>query len=265
MRQKVKKSTKYYVVSFLLTICIVIIVICIAGGCFIRKIQISYEEQARQTEEIIKQHTRTVYVPVHEICAGEPIEESVLESREVLYSQSPELLFSSDDIGKKALVDIAAGTYMIKNLVDQSDVMGECREVCYQSIQLTENIKNYDVVDVRIRYPNGEDYIVLTGKTIYLDEENYGRCYLQLNEEEILMMSAAMYDVTLYRGTEIYTSRYIEPILQPRSVVTYLPSVELKKLMQISPNISRVTANVSEEMRMGLEIRLGTKKESVYE
>ncbi len=265
MRQKAKKSTKYYIVSSLLAIGMVIVVTCIVGGCFIRKIQISYEEHARQTEEIIKQHTRTVYVPLHEIRAGELVEEAMLESREVLYSQSPEFLFSSDDIGKKALVDIAAGTYMIKNLVEQSEVAEECREVCYQSIQLTENIKNYDVVDVRIRYPNGEDYIVLTGKTICLDEENYGKCYLQLNEEEILMMSAAMYDVTLYRGTEIYTSRYIEPILQSRSVVTYLPSADLKKLMQTSPNISRMTTTVSEEMRMGLEIRLGTKKERVYE
>lgn len=265
MRKKVKKSTKHYLVSLLLIACIVGVVVSVFGFYVIRSLQLDYEIQMCQQEETILQHTRAVYIASRQIRAGEPIDESMLESREVICSQESEHLFTGEDIGKRALVDISAGTYLIKDLICQTEAVDEYREVCYQSIRLTENIKNYDMVDVRIRYPNGEDYIVLTGKTICLDESSYGKCYLQLSEEEILMMSAAMYDVEMYSGTEIYTSRYIEPILQTRSLVTYLPDSELKKLMQESPNIIKVTETGPEEMRQRLEYRLGVKKERIYE
>lgn len=265
MRKKVKKSTKRSIVSLLLIVCIVSAVASVFGFYIIKSFQLDCEVRMRQQEAAMQQHTKAVYIASRQIRAGEPIDESMLESREVICAQDSELLFTSEDVGKIALIDISAGTYLIKDLICQTEVVDEYREVCYQSIRLTENIKNYDVVDVRIRYPNGEDYIVLTGKTICLDESSYGKCYLQLNEEEILMMSAAMYDTEIYRGTEIYTSRYIEPILQTRSLVTYLPNAELRKLIQESPNIIKMTATGPEEMRRRLEYRLEEKKEKLYE
>ena len=119
------------------------------------------------------------------------------------------------------------------------------------------------MVDIRIRYPNGEDYIVLSGKKIRLDNERFDKCYLQLDEREILMMSAAMYDTEVYRGTTLYTSRYLEPGIQTKSIVTYLPGAEMRELMIESPNVFGMVSESVQE-RKNLEARLEMKKKEMF-
>lgn len=178
-------------------------------------------------ETIVCRGMKQVFVAKQDIKAGEVISEKMLEERTALCSQKEELLFSKEDIGKEAVVDIKAGSFLSRCLANQSGPVEELREVCYRSIDLSGNVRNHDVVDIRIRYPGGDDYIILSGKRIRFEEDTYGVCYLRVNEEELLLMSAAIADVESNEGVRIYTSRYLEPAIQKKSVVTYKPRADV--------------------------------------
>ena len=261
MRQKNKIAIRNcFIVSFLF--------LCLTIGAYVvvvnllNEMQERYEIKLHTQEDLLQSSTKQAYVALCEIHAGEQVDKDMVEVQSVLCEQDSSLLFSKDDIGKVAIVDIVPGTYLLHCLVSQAEAVEGLREMCYQSIQLADNTQSYDVVDIRIRYPNGEDYIVLAGKTIRLKDDTSETCYLQLNEEEILMMSAAIYDASLYRGTELYTSRYIEPGTQSRSVVTYTPAIRLMELIQTSPNTETDPKDEAEK-RKELEYRLTTEEEEL--
>jgi len=236
MRQKGKKKIRNHILT------VVVLFTVMAGSIiyvvvdYVNDVRENYETMLKKNDRLILQSTRQVYVAAQDIRVGEIIEEEMVELRRTLCSQKDELLFTSLDIGKEALTDIAKGTFLNKCLVNQSGSVDGLREMCYRAIDLTENIRSYDVVDIRIRYPNGEDYVILSGKQILLDEFGADRCYIRVSEEELLLMSAAMVEVEQIDGTRIYTSRYPEPAIQKKSFVTYRPSEEIKRLIELSPN-----------------------------
>jgi len=237
MRQRGKKKTRYYILwTALVFVVMACGVLCIATY-YVGRIHTEYKASLDANDKLIQQNTRQVYVAMRDIRVGEKISEEMLEVRRTLCSQESELLFSQQDIGKEAVANIEMGTFLNKTLVNQTGKVNGLREMCYRSINLTENVKNYDVVDIRIRYPDGEDYIILAGKQILIDEEGYGSCCLRVSEEEILLMSAAMVDAEQNNGAQIYTSRYLEPRIQKRSFVTYQPPPEIIELMEKSPNV----------------------------
>lgn len=237
MRQRGKKKTRYYILlNALIFVVMACSVFCVATY-YVGRMHTEYKASLEANDELIQQNTRQVYVAVRDIRLGEKISEEMLEVRRILCSQESELLFSQQDIGKEAVVDIVEGTFLNKTFVNQSGEVDGLREICYRTIELTENVRNYDVVDIRIRYPDGEDYIILAGKRILIEEEGYGSCYLRVSEEEILLMSAAMVDAEQRDGTTIYVSRYLEPAIQEKSFVTYRPSAGIQGLIEKSPNI----------------------------
>ena len=263
MRQKANKSIWRYSVIVILMVGVLIVGTLAVNDYFTNKIRMDFEKQIQQQKEMIQNNTRKVYVAIREISAGEQINHSMVELQDVLCTQDEGLLFTEEDIGKETVTDVSQGTYLLKSLVNHSGRVEGLREVCYQAIQLTESTENYDVVDIRIRYPNGEDYIVLSGKKIRLDNERFDKCYLQLDEREILMMSAAMYDTEVYHGTTLYTSRYLEPGIQTKSIVTYLPGAEMRELMIESPNVFGMVSESVQE-RKNLEARLEMKKKEMF-
>lgn len=238
-RMRKKRKKRQYVI--LLFVYLVLIVCGVFGGAayYVKQTKNKYEKKLTETYNLIRQNTRQVYVAVRDIKVGELIREDMLEVRRILCSQDEELLFSIEDIGKEAVADIQAGTFLNKTFVNQSGIVDGLREICYRSIDLTENVCNLDVVDIRIRYPDGADYIILSGKRILLEEGMpVGSCCLRVNEEELLLMSAALVDAERNDGAQIYTSRYPEPAIQKKSVVTYCPPEGIADLIQESPNIA---------------------------
>lgn len=236
MRQKRKNKTRLYILVVTLAVITLMSLLLCIGSYLISRVKAEYERKLAENQQLIQQNTRLVYVAMQDIRRGESVQEAMLEVRRSLCSQREDLLFMQEDIGKVAVADIAAGTFLNKTLVNQSGAVTGLREMCYRTIELTGNISDFDVVDVRIRYPDGEDYVVLAEKSIRL-EDGYGQCYLWVTEEELLLMSAAMVDVEKNDGTYIYTSKYIEPAIQEKSVVTYQPNKEIVEIIQQSPNV----------------------------
>ncbi len=180
-----------------------------------------YKEDAESKGEVIEQNTRTYYVAEGSISAGEIItEERVTET--VGLVENPLGLFTKDDIGTTAIAYIAAGTTLYEPMTyNPSNILGNISE--YTTLYLPKTLAEGNLVDVRIRFPNGGDYIVTSKVKVSSLDTDTNKCLLYLSERERQFMSSAMYDCGLY-SAEMYVTIYAAPETQIKSDVMYIPN-----------------------------------------
>lgn len=257
--RKLKRSTKQYIM-----VCVIAIIICGVAAAVI-SIKIVQDVRA-ESEGLINQYQnemdankKSVYILNNEVLAGEIISSTNLTRKTVYASQAPEMYIDRNDIGKVALINLKGGTQVLKSMVTAITVTNDVREAEFNTILVSSNIITNDILDVRIVYPNGEDYTVLAKKTIKGYAPGAINCFLWLTEEELIRMQSAIVDAYLYSGSYLYTTKYIEPNLQDATVVNYEPSVEAINLIQENPNILETASNeLSILVRKALENRLST-------
>lgn len=257
IRKRIRRTTRQYITVAL--ICIIVI-----GGAAIittltitEQIREEYQYAINEVMEEQSQNQRTVYTIVHDMKSGELIGEEDVNKVTVYASQSQESYMGEEGIGKAILLDLPAGTQIMESMLTENIILSELREVEYDVILINSNVINRDYVDVRIMFPNGEDFIILAKKRLTCFEADYSNCFLWISEEEILRMASATIDAYLYPGAKIYTTKYIEPNLQEPSLITYEPSLSNLLLIQNNPNIlETATDEVSKLVRKALENRL---------
>lgn len=178
--------------------------------------------------------------------------------RQEIYSGlEAEYYITEDDVGTLAIVDMEPGTPILKNMVTPIIVSHDTREIEISSVHLMVDQKANDYIDIRIVYPNGENYCVIPKrriKKLVLDSNIF---YADLNEEEILRLSGAIVDAYLITGTKLYTTRYVESNIQNEAIPDYKVSAAIMDLMSNNPNIvslAQETLNLS--ARLSLEQRL---------
>lgn len=104
----------------------------------------------------------------------------------------------------------------------------------FDYVKLFAGINIGDAVDVRISFPNGEDYIVLSQKEIISIDE--AGIVLIVNEEDIMKMSSAKIDMNKYEGANIYAVKYINYIQEPAQSF-YLLNEYVLSLCEWNPNL----------------------------
>ncbi len=227
------------------------------------KVKSIYEDRIEIMSEALQQYTVTVYVASAEIKAGDIITGTTVTVTETLSGQDKKNFMSETDIGHKALVDIPAGTHILKNMIAEEAMGDSKREVEFSLNLAGENIKEGDYTDIRLRYPNGEDYIVVSKSCISRIDMVKGYLYLNLSPDEIHLMSSALVDCFLKSGTYLYTTKYIAASYQESSFVTYTPNEDVLSLIQQDPNVLEAARDyLSEGKRAGLEERLETYYEN---
>lgn len=107
-------------------------------------------------------------------------------------------------------------------VIDQGD---DLRLVEYDQIDISSNIEPGDYVDVRIAFPDGQDYVVLSKKRIETLNSGLRTVGLCVNESEIKRMGSASFERGLQRGVILYMAEYTEPALQCASVPDYVGMV----------------------------------------
>lgn len=259
IRRKIKRSTKQYIVVAI--ICIVVM----GGAAAFTAIMISEQVKERYTtllrdaKQEIDENKKVVYVATSDIMTGEAITSNNVECKSILSTQPIESFISEKDIGKLALIDITLGTQVLKGMLTSDEISSELREIEYTVVNINSNIISNDTVDVRISYPNGESYVVLSKKIIKGFTPETATCFFWLNEEEYLRMSAAIVDAGLYSGSRLVTTKYIEPRIQDASIVTYTPSLQILSLIENDPNIvERCSQELNKSVRKSLENRLAS-------
>lgn len=256
-KRRMKRSTKQYIIVAI--ICIVVI----GGAAAITSIIITgqireeYQVLLDKANREMEANKRMVYVATKTIASGEVIQKDMVIKKTVYSSQQANHYITDKEIGKTSLVSIPVGTQILKTMVTDYNVSASSREMEYQVISVNSNITKNDTVDVRIFYPDGESYVVLSKKEIKAYTPETVSVFLWLEEDELLRMSAAIVDASLYSGAKLYVTKYIEPNIQEASVITYIPSLSTLSLIEDDPNIiKRSSQKLNKEIRKALENRL---------
>lgn len=256
-KHRMKRTTKQYIVVAM--ICIITI-----GGAAVltafvitKQIREEYETLLSAAYNEIHMNQKSVYVAAADIATGDIVSKDNVKKLTVYASLPQDSYITNEELGKQALIDIPAETSIMTTMVTDNTISSELREVEYQVININSNINTHDTVDVRIFFPNGEDYVVLPKKVLRGYDGESANCCLWLSEEEIIRIRNAIVDAYLYTGAFLYTTKYIEPNIQEASVVTYTPSVGAIELIQKNPNIYETATNdLSTLVRKALENRL---------
>ena len=142
-----------------------------------------------------------------------------------------------------AKIDIAANTIVTTNMLTTSDNINtdDVREEEYNMISLPSDLETGDTVDVRLRMPDGTNYIVVSKKKVTVLDQggipSINTISLELSEGEILMMSNAIVEAYMMEGSKLYLTRYVEPGMQAGAITTYVPNGDVQNLIAQDPNI----------------------------
>lgn len=144
-----------------------------------------------------------------------------------------------NELEKKMVVkiDIPAGTIITKDMLqDSEDLLDNSQRIQeFNMIQLPSQLKNGEYIDVRVTYPNGQDFIVLSKKQVIGTSET--SVWLKLDELELSLMNNAIVESYSTVGTKLYAIEYIEPGMQKEATPTYVASSDVMNLINRNPNI----------------------------
>ena len=246
-------------VSFLLGMLVMLIIAAIVIALlFMQLINLKKEQDA------IKAAERTVYVVSEDVSSGSGIQITAIEgdtSREPNVTEDvadasvvPENIATSADFYSDegqtqaradlvAKIDLKAGTILTKDMLTTSSeqVTNDLRKQEYNMLSLPTDLVDGDFVDVRIRFGNGQDYIVVSKKQVSIPEiagaPAEGVININLSEDESIAMSSAIIELYQLKAVEMYVSRYTDPGMQVAATPTYPVSEEALNLMDSNPNI----------------------------
>ncbi len=130
-------------------------------------------------------------------------------------------------------------------------------------VWLSSNLEQYDWVDIRILFPDGEDYIIAAKKCLRKVDLSINNAFYWLSEDELLLIDAAIVDANRH-GARIYMTRYMKPAVQEAHKVNYQPTKEVLELMKKDPNVVEKSAKrLSKAAREAMEAKLDSFKADV--
>ena len=205
-----------------------------------------------------------VYVFRQDKKAGEIIADTDLEPAEANTRIIPAdaVMSVEEAVGMVMRCDITKNTVVTKAMFYSEEVFpDDLRLMEYSVISLPGNLEAGSFIDVRIMFPNGLDYIILSKKKVIdLRREENRRddlIRLHMTEEEILRMSSAIVDASLVDGSILYGVQYVAPDIQKEAARTYPANLEVLELIKTNPNIvSKAIETLEVRNRLDFEKRM---------
>jgi len=141
-----------------------------------------------------------------------------------------------------AKVDINANTLLTESMIKRGELLtDDIRVQEYNVITLPTQLTTGDSIDIRLRLPDGQDYIVLSNKkvTIPLIEgvDSASCIWMEMSELETLTMSNAIVEAYKINGSKLYATKYVEAGIQDAAETTYIPNDQVVALIATDPNI----------------------------
>lgn len=143
-----------------------------------------------------------------------------------------------------ATVNISKGAILQKEMItSKSEIPNDLREFELQGLQIPLSMQVGDYVDVRVSFPSGLDFLVLSKKKVrdvlkVGSEDNMTEfCIFYLDTDEILRLKSAIVDAYINEGTILYSTIYVAPDKQKAAQVTYPVNDNVRKAIEDDPNI----------------------------
>lgn len=217
-----RRARQSFLIGFLLALIIMAIVVVLL-----------FTRINRLNAQVAKEHVNTVvvYTAASEIKSGEVITADKLlpiqvrSELDISNYLTDAYFYATDDQGNQkefvAKVEIAGGSVLTESMVRESDneLQNDERIVEYNMISLPSQLANDDYIDVRISFPNGESYIVLSKK--YVEATTSTSVWMKMSELDIMTLSSAIVETAQIQGARLYATTYIEPGIQQKLEPTY--------------------------------------------
>lgn len=255
---------KFQLVIYALIIAILVAVAAIGVVFYEKKNTNSAEGMVKELQADIDANKRDTYVALTDITAGEKLVDGVNVQKTTIFSGLDNSIYmTGSDLGKKALVDIKAGAAIQSTMLGEQDITKDTREYEVSVVNLSTHQQNHDVVDVRLVFPDGTDYVVLSKKEV---RNLAGTLFdLYLDEDEILRMQSATVDAATL-GARFYTTKYVEENLQEEAVPYYPVKQTTLDLINSDPNVLNIAEQtLNTQVRQNLEERMMAMKSSLAE
>lgn len=127
-----------------------------------------------------------------------------------------------------AKCDMSQNTLLTTDLVEKSSEMGSYRLVETSVITLPTKLAEGDYMDIRIKYPTGENFIVLS--KIKVESTTASSVWMTLSEGQYLLLNNAIVESYIIDGCEIFAMQYSNAA-QPELNQTYVPNNNVRALI----------------------------------
>lgn len=221
-----------------------------------------YEAQIEELE-LIAGENEVAYALRASVNKGEIITESMIQKVYLPTGAKAEDTIVTHDLTSNnehilyAKTDLAANTVLTKSMLySEENITNDIREGEYSFIEIPTNVKEGSYVDVRIQFPTGDDFVVLSKKKV----KSLLGLTMQVNvaEGEILTLSSAVVDAYI-EGAKIYAVPYVDEHMQLASTMTYPLKENVRELLQSSPNVLNIAKyHLELQNRQRLENNLNT-------
>lgn len=234
-----RKANNYLLIGVLVTLLIT--------GSIIAILFMQLSKLNKQIESQ-KAKMKMVYIVSQDIKSGGKVDLSNLKQVQALKDSIPSNVMNIDELSETTIskIDLKVGTILTENMVINSEeqTTADIRVQEYNMVELPSQIQSGDYIDIRLRLPNGTDYIVVSKKKVEIPTINgtdsLNTIKINVAEEEILLMSNAIVEAYWATGSKLYATTYVEPGIQSEVIPTYLPSDKVVELMTADPNIVAV-------------------------
>jgi hypothetical protein len=209
-------------------------------------------------------HSASIYVLTGDALAGEELTEDMICRQQIQSTGDLSAMPAPSQeelIGKRLKVSLAKGTALSQDLLYEGEPVAEDeRRVELTQTGFPQTLKEDELVDIRIVFPDGEDFLVVGHKRVYQiisdSEGEVQAVQLRLTEEELLRYQAACVDVTVYEDARLYALQYTGEF-QSAGQAYYPVNEAVFDLLQWDPNIVELfTVEAEQERRSQLETNL---------
>ncbi|MDD7641345.1 MAG: SAF domain-containing protein [bacterium] len=206
----------------------------------------------------------SMFVMTEDVTAGEELTAAMIREQRVQSTEDLSLvqpLTQEDLVGKRLKVSLTKGAAISADVVyEGAPVTDDERRIELRGLDLPQTLRENEFVDIRITFPNGEDYLVVGHKRVYRiihdDEGEVLAVQMRFLEEELLRYQAACVDVKIFRDTRLYAVQYTGEF-QAAGRVFYPVNRDVFRLMQWDPNIVELfLVEEEQEQRSVLEAGL---------
>ena len=253
--------------SFLLGMLLMLVIALIVVGILFMQI-LGMKKQEQQ----VANNSKTVYMLTRDIKSGENISSGDVKSTTIVTNIANSEIAQLGDLTEETIakVDLPKGTFVAKSMITTTDekVTNDLRVQEYNMILLPTDLSKNDYIDIRITFPNGQDYIVVSKKRVIQVSQN--TVFIKLTEDEILTMSNAIVEAYIKEGSNLYANKYEDAGIQTAATPTYPVSKDVLGLINSNPNIveqarTALWARYKTELRTNIDTMLMNSAEDSAE
>ena len=213
---------------------------------FVAFVLMNQINQLKKEKNSLKSLQRSFIVLTEDIQSGTLLSEEKYESQIVQTRVNSENNFDPstaiDENGnlKKfyAKVSLPAGTILTEDMfyAEGEQTQKDTRIIEVNTVSLPSQLIEGDYIDIRLRLPSGDSYIVLSKKRVL--QANADTIWLELGEIEILVLDNAIVENYVVEGSKLEAVIYAEAGMQEAAIPTYSVSKRVLGIINDDPNIT---------------------------